>query len=503
MKIPIFVFCLINISIVCAQQPGSLDTSFGTSGKVLIDFYGDRDRARDLAILSNGKIIITGECINQGLDDFCVCRLNADGTLDTTFGTNGKVSYNIQATDRNDVAKKVHVQSDGKIIITGESDLNRFAAIRLEQNGALDTTFGTGGKVTTSFSGTDTRAFDSALDTSGKLVMVGRVSTTSNNADFAIARFNTDGTLDLDFSNDGKVNVDYAANDDARAMVIDANNNIYLSGTTTGGILIAKVSPEGTLVNSFGTAGKVLFNTPNISFIVTSMKILTNGKLVIGGYTSGSIRNTFLASFDQNGTLDTSFGTNGYSTFDIDGNSTDEIRDMVIQNDGKILTAGYILTGGNSYFLLNRFTSNGLLDTTFSGDGIQFVSFGTERSEANAIKLESPTKLIAVGHYKTNSSDFAVSRHNVDSTMSIANVDSLKYVTYPNPANNYISVSQAEGETASAFAYSLTDLTGKIVKAGVTEYGAKISLENISAGQYILTITSSTGKKNSQKIVKI
>lgn len=502
MKIPIFVFCLINISIVCAQQPGSLDTSFGTSGKTLIDFYSRTDYAKDLAILSNGKIIVAGSCYNQGLKDFCVCRLNADGTLDTTFGTSGKVSYNIQATDRDDEVRKVHIQNDGKIIVTGETDLNKFAAIRLEQNGTLDTTFGTGGKITTSFAGTDTRAFDSALDVSGKLVMIGRVATTSSNSDLAIARFNTDGSLDLDFSNDGKVTVDYGNFDDGRAVAIDASGNIYVSGTNNSGVLIAKISTEGTLVNSFGTSGKVFFNIPNIPLIVRSMKMLTNGKLVIGGYASGSSRNTFLASFDLNGTLDTTFGTNGYSIFDIDGNSTDEIRDIIIQSDGKILTAGYILTGGNSYFLLNRFTSNGLLDTTFSGDGIQFVSFGAERSEAHAIKLEGPNKFLVAGEYKSTS-DFAVSRHNVDSTMSIANVEGSKYVTYPNPASNYISVSQIEGETASAFAYSLTDLTGKIVKAGVTEYGAKISLENISAGQYILTITSSTGKKNSQKIVKI
>ena len=196
---------------VYSQNAGSLDTSFGNGGKVITSFFTGADIAKSVAIQNDGKIIVAGDCMNtQNKTDFGIIRYNINGSIDTTFGINGKALFDVSngiPLNYNDYVSKVLLTASGKILITGQKNNALFAIIRLNSDGTLDTTYGVNGSTTFSLGGSSI-ANSAIMQTDGKVVIVGENSGSSS-SDFAIARINADGTLDLDFSNDGKTTVNF------------------------------------------------------------------------------------------------------------------------------------------------------------------------------------------------------------------------------------------------------------------------------------------------------
>lgn len=186
---------------VVSATPGSLDSSFGTSGKVTTAFAGGEDYARALAIQADGKIVICGEANTGGGDDFALARYNADGSLDTGFGTGGKVTTAFAGSL--DWARAIAIQPDGRIVVAGHSGSGNssddFALARYLTDGSLDTSFSSDGKVTVNM-GVGDNGLAIALQSDGKIVVAGSANTGGT---AAIARFNTDGSLDNSFSGDG------------------------------------------------------------------------------------------------------------------------------------------------------------------------------------------------------------------------------------------------------------------------------------------------------------
>src|SRR6266568_281258 len=215
--------------------PGDLDATFCTGGKVTTDFAGDSDHARAVAIQTDGKIVAAGKATNsrRGGEDFALARYNPNGTLDTTFGTGGKVTTDF-AGDA-DQAFALVLQTDGKIVAAGEATSSRrgedFALARYNPNGTLDTTFGVGGKVTTDFAGNTDRAFGVALQTDGRIVAAGEATAGYRGEDFALARYNSNGTLDTTFGTGGKVITDFAGDTDrAFALALQTDGQIVAAG---------------------------------------------------------------------------------------------------------------------------------------------------------------------------------------------------------------------------------------------------------------------------------
>jgi len=183
---------------------GTIDTTFGVAGKVRTDFgHADFDQARSAALQPDGKIVAAGTTIfNNGLSEpFAVARYNTNGTLDTTFDSDGKLQINFGSFDQ--TAYKVLLQPDGKIITVGypntESSDSDFLLARCNANGSLDTTFGVGGKVRTSFGDLNGGAYGAVLQPDGKIVAVGFQATATNRfAEFALARYlGSSGSLAL------------------------------------------------------------------------------------------------------------------------------------------------------------------------------------------------------------------------------------------------------------------------------------------------------------------
>lgn len=188
-----------------AQTPGSLDLTFDKDGLVTTSINSYTDQAYSVAIQTNGKILVAGGFSNPGYDDFFVLRYNSNGTLDTSFGTGGVAQTDFGGDD---VAQTIKVQGDGKIIVAGYTSPNGatadFAFVRYNSNGSLDTTFGTNGKTTTSIVGSGYDAItDIAIQSDGKIIAIGYANVGINNNEIVVVRYNTNGSLDTNFDVDG------------------------------------------------------------------------------------------------------------------------------------------------------------------------------------------------------------------------------------------------------------------------------------------------------------
>jgi uncharacterized delta-60 repeat protein len=399
--------------------PGDLDPSFGGDGKVLTDFTKGRDGARDVAIQANGKIVVVGRAsTRRGYGRFALARYRANGHLDPAFGGDGSVTTNF--AKREDSASAVAIQADGKIVAVGGADTTArvgvFAVARYDRDGTLDTTFGGDGKVTTSFTGGHDAASDVAIQTDGKIVVVG----TTGPGEFALARFDPDGTLDTTFDSDGKVTTSVSAGtDSADAVAIQADGKIVVAGdswTETGwdGIDVVRYETDGSIDTAFGTGGVATVEftngSPGGGDGAGGVAIQSDGKIVVAGDAGFCCEFTSsfgVARFDGDGTLDTTFSGNGKVVTNFTKND-DSAGDVAIQADGKIVAvgvAGY-QWGKIATFALVRYDTDGTLDRTFGNQGKLRTAFratvpsdpiGILGAWAGAVAIQTDGRIVAVG----------------------------------------------------------------------------------------------------------
>ncbi|NQT36657.1 MAG: hypothetical protein HQ581_04160 [Planctomycetes bacterium] len=234
---------------------GSVDTSFGVGGKVTVDLGAAQEFARDLVIQADGKIVVAGDFVPLGGNgDFAIVRFNPDGSLDTGFGDLG-----IMTTDfgfSSERAAALTLQADGKLVVVGGAD-NRFAIARYDADGSLDTTFDDDGTVTT-WIASGGSAQDVHIDDDGRIVILGYAYGTTTGADFVLARYNRDGSLDTTFDEDGIVITDFsllpdlATNDRGTALAVQPDGKIVAVGYSDGDIAMARhvVHPSLIVVNT-------------------------------------------------------------------------------------------------------------------------------------------------------------------------------------------------------------------------------------------------------------
>jgi uncharacterized delta-60 repeat protein len=316
--------CLLGVPVQAA--PGDLDPSFGEGGKVTTDVGPGSEMAAAIAIQADGKIVVAGR--GGPFSDFVLARYNTDGNLDPSFGIGGQVTTDFGGN--NDAASGVAIQADGKIVAAGsaapESSCCQFALARYNTDGSLDPSFGTGGQVTTDFGGLD-EASGVAIQADGKIVVAGRGGPSS---DFALARYNADGTLDPSFGTGGQVTTDFGGfGDAANGVAIQTDGKIVAAGT---GFALARYNTDGSLDPSFGTGGQVTTRGGDDAF---GIAIQSDGKIVAAGFISFDFNQDFaLARYNVDGSLD------GMVTTDFGDRSGDVAEAVAIQADGKIVAAG-------------------------------------------------------------------------------------------------------------------------------------------------------------------
>ena len=274
---------------------GLKDNTFGSNGFVTIDKGLVDEQFTNVCVQSDGKILACGSALEATTGrDFQIMRFNTDGSLDNTFDTDGIVAYNTAPNTESDIARDILLQSDGKILIGGfinTAGVYSISIIRLNANGSLDNTFDTDGKVIMSLANGTTNIFDMELQGNGKLVVAGTEKVGSNSTNGILLRFNTDGSLDNTFDTDGKAICNVSLYDNLfTAMAIQADGKIIASGivitvSSTVENLIVRFNTNGSLDNSFNLTGyKQTLVHPTKWSNVTGMKLATDNKIVQAGY---------------------------------------------------------------------------------------------------------------------------------------------------------------------------------------------------------------------------
>lgn len=342
-----------QVALARFQPDGELDISFNHSGVLITPSNGDAAAAA-LALQPDNNFLLAGsENTAPRPTDQPACilyRYKPDGGLDETFGNQGKVMTDYGGSGS--VCRSIALQPDGKIILAGWASFGPqyyqstdFALARFNPDGSLDTTFGAGGKVVSSF-GNSSMILSAALQTDGKIVAVGLTGPRPA-IDFALARYNSDGSLDKSFHTTG---------------LFTTRFNGYSSAQDI------KIQPDGKLV----VAGFEQPNPPSIYYRFA------------------------LARFNENSSPDTTFNGNGLVTTDLPYSAVGQ--DLVLQPDGKIILAGDAWDGVNYEFAAARYNPDGSLDTGFNGDGKLTTPFGSMHYRVLA-GLQHDGKLVLAGSY--------------------------------------------------------------------------------------------------------
>jgi len=407
--------------------PGDLDTKFGLGGKVTtnIGTVGADNRGNAAAIQSDGKIVVAGATTsgNASNSQFAVVRYNANGSLDSSFGSGGVVATDI--TNREDYANAVVVQPDKKIVIAGSAHGrdDDFAVVRYNSNGSLDTAFGSGGKVITNF-GLGYGNFDNdvarALLLQGSKIVVVGYSNSFNygqgtsSSGFAMVRYNANGSVDTTFGDNGKEFTPMAGLDvRANAAVLQTDGKIVAAGTNSSDFVVARFESNGNLDTTFGTAGVTKTDFHGKSDVANALLLQRDGKFVATGSAGNNSIDIALARYNANGSLDTTFDSDGKVSFDALGN-TDEAHAIAIQGDSKIVVAGLGRTGVDFTSIAVRFNANGSVDSTFDS-GLVFADFDGYDDYFRALAIQGDGKIVAAGFANGSANfDVTVARFNTN-----------------------------------------------------------------------------------------
>ena len=374
-------------------------------------------------------------------------RLLTAGDLDTSFGVGGVVTTDVNAPGGGtDIARAVVVmQADGKIVVAGETSRSgagtQFALARYNANGTLDVTFGGGdGMVTVDFLGVAAGADIAramAIQADGKILVAGQAveAAALGGVNFAVARFNSDGTLDATFGGgDGMVTTDFQGTaDSASAMVIQGDGRIIVAGNTDQGIAgglnvsLARYNADGSLDGTFDGDGRVVTRLSDGADIISALAIQGDGKIVAAGTATEApelgVANFAVVRYDASGALDVSFGEDGFVTTDFAGiQQLDQGRDVAVLADGRILVAGVASeTAGGQNFGLAMYLADGTLDASFGGgDGKATVDFAISIDRASGLVVQADGKFVVGGEVQEpgiGGINFGLARLNSDGSL--------------------------------------------------------------------------------------
>jgi uncharacterized delta-60 repeat protein len=457
----------------CASA-GTLDTTFNGTGFVTTHFGSPRsDGARAMAIQPDGRIVAAGWHDDENIfQTFALARYNVDGTLDTSFNGNGKVTTPVGTVSSQALA--VAVQPDGRIVAAGISSSaeysSDFAVVRYTADGMLDTTFnGTGIVITPGGA-----AAAIALQSDGKIVLAGSAPNDTDE-DFALVRYNSDGSLDTSFNGTGRVLTPFALlHDYAAAVAMQPDGRIVAAGITAYNWLsaqfaLARYNTDGSLDTSFNGTGTVMTAVGATNDGANSVAIGPDGKIVAGGFTTtnpGNDADFAVVRYNTDGTLDTSLNGSGKVTTNL--GADDRINAVAIQTDGKIVGAGYASTPYRDFALI-RYNAGGTLDTSFNGTGMSVASFGTIDDQPFGVGIQADGRIVAAGTTLTTSQDFALARYNGSGACSGSSSISGT-ITYGNaigaPATRFVSNVAVSSTAGSPSVTTMTDSTGQYTLTG-------------------------------------
>jgi uncharacterized delta-60 repeat protein len=365
-KIVISGFCNASFTLLKYTPEGRLDPSFGTGGIVKTIHKTVEDRSSATLVLGDGKILMAGSLYDNNAIYFAMVRYQPDGQWDTTFGKKGLIIRSIGEGD--DVATSVALQPDGKIIVAGSSNNGNnedFALVRFNHNGTMDDSFGKNGMVISNVSSGDDRIAAVTLQPDGKIVAAG-----SSNTDFGVARYLPNGEPDKTFGVNGIVVKSLQNGEDlAMGVAVQPDGKIVVAGSSFNGdsfdFAIARFTPEGRLDKTFGKAGILLTSVRDGDDKVYALALQPDGKIIVAGSSdNGSADDIALMRISNNGNPDEAFGKKGIIITSVQ-KGDEHAYCISLQKDQKIVVAGNSNNGYNNDFIIIRYMPNGALDPDF------------------------------------------------------------------------------------------------------------------------------------------
>lgn len=392
---------------------GDLDLSFGGGdGIATLDLGGsDFIFNQSLVAQDDGKLVVVGQ---RGLGNFEVARLNADGSPDATFNADGNTDGIISVDAGGfDIARSVAVQPDGKILVAGGSGGLNATIVRLDINGALDNSFGSGG-ISTIFAPTGGSSVFTEILVQPDGKVVGSING-SHPTSFFAARLNSDGTPDAGFGVAGLATIDLSGSSTdgktefSDSVAMQPDGRLVLGGSVRQGaatdFAVARLDTNGSLdgiaITSIGG------NDVGIDIVVQS-----SGRIVLGGLNNvGSHLEAALVGYQPDLGIDLSFGTNGVAQPNFGFNTP--VYGLAVDAVDRLIA----VMPFNGDFELARFTSAGTLDPTFNGGNAPLGQVSTDlgaNDNAFSVAVQSDGKIVAAGQ---NGSDSAVVRYLGDTAV--------------------------------------------------------------------------------------
>lgn len=371
----------LGTGILALNLNGTPDAAFDTDGKKIIQVTSGNDNGRDVIVQTDGKILIGGFTP----DDFFIIRLNTNGSLDNSWGGDGIVETDITGTWER--INRLVLQSDGKIIAAGYSgtNINDITVARYNTDGNLDNTFGTSGSLNMDLQGRDDRIEDVVIQDDGKIILTGSSARAAGDQDGFVMRLNVDGSLDNTFNTLGYTIIDNGGDEGLTGVTLLSDNTIICAGASTSGTTgTYKFNIDGSLETSYGLNGFALGHNSMWSLNTIS----TEDRIYVFGYTTGLPSRDFaVLAFDLEGNLVPCFGAEGLFKTDID-DSEDYLYRGAMQPDGKLVITG---DDGTDNFTVVRIISSGDLAVTVNGNALTASRAGAEYQWVNcATETEIP-----------------------------------------------------------------------------------------------------------------
>ncbi|WP_298224725.1 T9SS type A sorting domain-containing protein [Flavobacterium sp.] len=507
------LYLLIFVSQVVFSQTVTLDPTFGTNGKVINSFYAGIDQSGVVIIQDDMKILVCGAKDFSVAGNIYIARYNTDGSLDTGFGTGGVVFTPLMTESGGN--RIIKLLADGKILVTSARSVSNntnffdFATMRYNADGSVDTTFGTNGMVQTDINGSGNYANAIDVQSDGKIIVAGSTYLNSNtNVGTTLVRYSVDGQIDTTFGTDGKVILNLLAPNTSQFLwdiKILADDSILLGVTTTAfetletlrNIAILKISSNGAPDLTFGTNGAVVtdFGAKDILYAIDEFQ----GAIYMAGYSQYPNNTMILSKYLPNGTLDTTFGIDGKVKTNKDATSLyDGLYSMKVQSNGKILCSGWTTHGQQQDALLIQFNADGSIDTGFNGTGFITTDFGNLDNINFSFAVQPDGKIVCAGWVGAGSDyDSTLIRYDVTALTTNQFNAKSEFSVFPNPFANNINIRVDLAEPQN-LAVDLLDGNGRKIQNllqdkpfSLGENVVELSMpESLSRGVYFIRISN-------------
>jgi uncharacterized delta-60 repeat protein len=407
---------IMKFMLVRLNSDGSLDPAFSEDGIQISDVSDNDALINDIALQTDGKLVVAGAARTLGFQDFIVVRYNADGSLDNSFSGDGIAIGGVNDTQSSAgaSASSLAIQPSGKIMIAGTYLYSiAYAVATYNSDGMLDNNFGTSG-IMKDFKHSGRTSFNaSAVQQDGKILTTGVTQTSPEKLDFVVIRYNKDGSYDNSFSEDGKVMANFGLGGaTAKAIAIQPDGKIVVAGEFWNGsngsfsIALIRLNPDGSFDNSFSGDGHLLTQVREYNS-ATDIVIQPDGKIVVAGYTASKVSgiDVALVRYNSDGTIDNSFSGDGMLTADL-GSDTDMPVGLLIRPDGKLVMVG---NGQTGMLALYRYNADGSPDPTLDGNGMMVIVNGEFMRTATAALLQPDGAIVVAG---TKGNQFSIERFN-------------------------------------------------------------------------------------------